>query len=135
MIDIENKVYTILKTALGNNVDTSSMYVESPTSFPHVSIMQEDSVTYLPTRDNTCNENHALITFGINIYTEGNKAAAKSLLGIIDDTMIGMDFERDMVTEIPNEQRGIYRIFVRYLGLISKAIDINGTPTCFIFRR
>lgn len=134
MINIENKIYTILKDALGN-VNTSSKYVPVPSELPHVSIHQEDSITYLQSRDNTCNENHAIVTIAVNVYTEDDKATAKSLMETIDDTMIGLDFERDMLDEIPNEQRGIYRIFARYMAIISKPIDVNGTPTCFIFRR
>lgn len=134
MIDIENKVYTILKEKL-EGVDTSSKYVEAPQQLPHVSIIQSDSVTYLPTRDNTCNENHAVVTFEINVYTDGNKSKAKELIKIIDDTFIGYDFERDSLTEIPNEQRGIYRIFARYSALVSRKYDVNGIEKYFIYRR
>ena len=134
MIDIENRVYTLVKETLGD-IDTSSKYISAPSVLPHVSVIQTDSVTYRPTRSNTCNEEHATLTFEVNVYTADNKAQAKEIIAKIDDLFIGMDFERDMLNEIPNEQRGIYRIFARYMALVSHAVDVEGIPTYYIFRR
>ena len=134
MINIENRIYTILKETIPG-VNTSSVYVEAPSEFPHVSIIEEDQALYTQSSDSDNIENHVRVVYGINVYTMNNKAEAKNIIQTLDSELMELGFTRDMLQQIPNEQRGIYRMYGRYEAIVSTARDVNGVDTYFIYRR
>jgi hypothetical protein len=121
MIDCENEVYTRIATLLRKRfpgIDISSEYVNSPSSFPHVSIVQSDCYPVPGKQDTSLKDNMEVVRFDIDIYsnkTEGKKTECKTIAKAIDDLLYSMNFTRTAMTPVPNmEDATIYRIVARY---------------------
>lgn len=121
MIDLENQVFNTVANVLRANYETISIYgeyVDSPSVFPSVSLVEEDnsepnafiSLTREP-------ENVVDLMYSVNVYsnlTSGKKAQAKEIMDLIDTQMHSMGFIRTMRNQLPNVDRTIYRITARY---------------------
>ena len=121
MIDCENEVYTRIATLLRKRfpgIDISSEYVNSPPSFPHVSIVQSDCYPVPGKQDTSLKDNMEVVRFDIDIYsnkTEGKKTECKTIAKEIDVLLYSMNFTRTAMTPVPNmEDATIYRIVARY---------------------
>lgn len=127
MIDIESEVFsTVAKTVRKKYPDIymTGEYVKSPPKFPCVSLIENDNQAYSATRDTGTNENHAMVVYEANVYsnkTSGKKAECKSILALIDEDMNKLGFTRTFYNPVPNgEDATIYRIVARYRAIISK---------------
>lgn len=128
MIDIENYVYTEVRNAVlaaFPATDVSSEYVENPAAFPHVCLeMTENSVD---SRSMTAQKREfaASQIFTANVYANSStaKTDAKILADIVDETMQRLGFRRSMYFRTPNEDRTIYRLTMRFNGLVSSGYD------------
>lgn len=128
MIDIENKVYTEVRNALksfNNNVSVSGTYTDTPSQFPHVSVEETDSSSVASAISTSDREYAANLTYTVNIYTNTKtaKADAKALAAVINDTFSAMGFNRSMKQELPNIDRTIYRMILRFQATAWKAIS------------
>ena len=128
MIDIESYIYTQVRNAVlasFTNADVSSEYVENPAKFPHICLeMEDDSVMaeYLTAQNR---EFASLQTFTANIYTNTPtaKSDAKAIAQVVDNAMQGLGFRRALYMRTPNIDRTIYRLTLRYEGIVSQAYD------------
>lgn len=127
MIDVENQVVTMLANAIHEDYPDAFVtgeYVPAPAKFPCVSIEEKDNAVWRRTRDNINMENHALVSYEINVYsnkTKGKKSQAKAIAALIDDLMLALGFDRAMMTTIPNmSDATIYRITMRYRAVVGK---------------
>ncbi len=126
MIDIENAVFTEVATALRESFPTisvESITTYSPSSFPCVCIEESDNYSLLTTRDTSSNDNHAVVVFEVNVYSNkatGKKTEAKNILGTVDDVMNGLGFTRLTKNPINLDDATKYRIFARYRAVVSK---------------
>lgn len=128
MIDIENYVYTQVRGAVldsYNNVDISSEYVENPAKFPHICLEMTDSAVsarYMTAQDREFATEQA---FSVNIFTNTPtaKTDAKKLAEIVDGVMQGLGFRRTLYLRTPNVDRTIYRLTLRYTGIVSLGYD------------
>ena len=133
MIDIENIVFTKVATALRSKFSGISVYgeyVETPASFPCVTLVESDNRVYERTRDLDGIEHHALITYEVNVYTNDSqmkKSVAKEIANFVDDLMSSMLFTRKFRGQTPNIDRTIYRITLRYQGVVREAVEKDGT--------
>ena len=133
MIDVENIIFTRLAQALRtayNGISVYGEYVEVPASFPCVTIVEADNKVYAPTRDLSGVEHHAQVMYEINVYSnKGNakKSQAKEIINMIDGLMTDMLFTRTFRGQIPNVDRTIYRITLRYQGVVREAVEKDGT--------
>lgn len=121
MIDPENEVYTRIATMLRINfpeINIAGEYINSPTAFPHVSIVMSDNTVITDRQTTSLKECMAKVTFEINVYSnksEGKKTECKSIAQAIDNLMYSMNFRRLAFTPVPNvEDATIYRITSRY---------------------
>ena len=76
MIDIQNEVFTNITNALklvDANVETSSVYTNTPSSYPFVGIEEIDNVPFTESADCCDIENHAEISFEIDVRAKGDK--------------------------------------------------------------
>ena len=115
MIDIENEVVTRIENAVGNRASVSSVYVNKPSSFPHISITMSDN--YMSHLDNSDMEKYSTCMFEVNVYANDHiaKLTAKGLMQTIDGVMYQMNMTRLSCTPTPNlEDATIYRITARY---------------------
>lgn len=115
MIDIENEVYTRVKTAIGDRAEMDSTYGRTPTSFPYVSLTMSDN--FMSHLDNGDVEKYSSCMFEVNVYAndEVAKLTAKDLMQIIDTQMYRMNMTRITCVPTPNlEDATIYRLTARY---------------------
>lgn len=142
MIDIENKVLdTVFKAVQASYPGASCYgeYVSVPASFPCVTLYESDSQTYTPSNDEQLHEHQAIITYECNVYSDlvsGKKAQAKAIADIVDRSMQGMKFVRTMRSQIPNQDRTIYRVVLRYEAIVGEPItESGGNITYQMYRR
>lgn len=127
MIDIENEIFTKIATALREKYDgifVTGEYVQSPSSFPCVSIIESDNAVYRNGISSTETENYATLMYEVNIYSNkkvGKKSECKSIAKTLDTIMASLNFTRMLLNPIQNfEDATIYRICGRYRAIVSK---------------
>lgn len=135
MIDIESKVYNDVVTAVEAeypDAGFASVYVQDVPQLPFVSFYEGDNAAYQRSVTNTCLENHARIMFECNVYA-AKKAAAKAIAAIVDDKMQQFGFHRSFKGETPNMDDRIFRITLRWTGIVSKGITDGDTTTHIVY--
>jgi len=126
MISIENQVFQAVYDAviaLFPAARIESTLNLDPAEFPCVFIEEVDNSTYIQTIDSGSYENHASVTFELNVYSNkksGRKAEAKDIFGIADEVLIGWGFSRMSRTPAQMDDGTKYRIIARYQGVVSK---------------
>ena len=127
MIDIENEIFNTISTAIETKYPDACVvgeYSKSPSQFPCISIVEIDNTAYDRTQSSHSLENHADITYEVNIYsnkTNGKKSECKAIASLLDNEFATLGFSRTMLQPIPNaEDSTIYRMTGRYRGVVSK---------------
>ena len=126
MIDIENPVFTKVATAVRSavaGVTIEGVENYSPSKFPYVSFVEADNYFYSPTRDSASNENHDVLMYEVNIFSNkqgGKKAQAKSIEAVIDEVMNEIGFTKSSSTPMTSKDGTIYRRVARYTAIVSK---------------
>lgn len=129
MIDIENFIYTAIRSALkvayGDNISISGTYSDNPPAFPHVSIEETDNSVQTETISTSDREYSANLTYTVNIYTNTATAKqdAKDIAAVVNDAFSSCGFARSMKQEMPNIDRTIYRLILRFQATAWKAFD------------
>lgn len=130
MIDIENQLYSKLTDLLTNeipNINYSSVFVNSPRSFPFVSIEEIDNYTSQKYEDNSSIEKFTNLVYEINVHTEDNtkkKSLAKQIVNIVDDFMFNLGFRRLSKTPVQGDNETSFRIVLRYSAVVSNESEI-----------
>ena len=131
MIDIESAVFNQVATRVREvfpDIFMVGEYVNSPSSFPAVSLIETDNSTRVDTIDSGSNENHANVMYEVNVYsnkTVGKKSECKAIIALIDEEMLSMGFARNTLTPVPNEYDStIYRMVGRYRAAVSSKHEI-----------
>lgn len=121
MIDIESKVYGPITAALRSQfsgIAISGEYVNAPSEFPFVSIVEADNYMSLQHLDSSATEKYATLMYEINVYSNKGsrkKSECKAIMAAIDGMMYSMNFTRIAMTPVPNmENASIYRMTARY---------------------
>lgn len=132
MIDIENAVFNRVVVRVQEafpDIFMTGEYVNSPASFPAVSLVETDNSTRIETIDSGSNENHANVMYEVNVYSNketGKKSECKAIIALIDEEMLAMGFSRSTLTPVPNEYDStIYRMVARYRAVVSSDIKIS----------
>jgi len=126
MIDVENMVVNAVYNAVRAVYPTAnitSTYQDVPSSFPCVSILEEDNYAYRKTQDNDLREHHTNVMYSVNVYSNkknGKKEEAKDIMRIVDETLQDIKFTRTMKTPIRNIDPTIFRITARYEAVIEE---------------
>lgn len=132
MIDVENVIFTHLATVIRSafsGISVYGEYIETPASFPCVTVVEADNRVLESTRDLSGVEHYAKVMYEINVYTNdanGKKAKAKEISNVIDNVMSGLLFTRTFRGQTPNIDRTIYRITLRYEAVVREGIEMNG---------
>jgi hypothetical protein len=126
MIDIEKEVFGAIATVVRDKFPDTYVvgeYVKSPPKFPCVSVEEIDNFAYDNTQTSGSLENHASVTYEVNIYsnkTSGKKSECKAIASLIDNEFATLGLSRTMLQPIPNvDDATIYRITGRYKGVVS----------------
>ena len=126
MIDIESQVFDSVATRVREqfpDIFMTGEYVNSPSSFPAVSLVEMDNSVRESTIDSGSNENHANVMYEVNVYsnkTTGKKSECKAIIALIDTEMTALGFARSTLTPVQNEYDStIYRMVGRYRAAVS----------------
>ena len=124
MIDIENEVFNAVATVVRAEYPKVYMvgeYVNSPSSFPCVSLLEVDNQVWKRSRSTTEIENHAQIMYEVQVFTNdknGKKAKCRQIVNCIDTEMKRLGFTRTLMNVIPNEEDAtIFRMVGRYRAI------------------
>lgn len=121
MIDIENQIYTPIAKALRgkfSGLTVSGEYVNAPSGFPYVSIVEQDNFTTQAHLDSGNTEAFATLMYEVNVYSNkstAKKAECREIISFIDTFMYQKNFRRISLAPVPNlENATIYRLVARY---------------------
>ena len=125
MINIFNEVYTLLVNALAtydSTIKTSSVYTNTPSEYPFVSLEEIDNSVYELTSDSCELENHARIELEVNIYTKNpqKKSKGDGIANVVDNLLKTYNFVRMTKNILQDTNETTYRIVIRYSGVVSK---------------
>ena len=127
MINVENEIFNIIAQAVRNAYPKAYVigeYVKSPSKFPCISIVEIDNTVYDRTQTSGGLENHADVSYEVNIYSNkisGKKSECKDIASLVDNQFATLGFSRTMLQPIPNiDDATIYRMVGRYRGVVSK---------------
>ena len=126
MIDVEPMVLTRITQRVHSEFPKASVSGEeerSPSEFPFVSVVEIDNYAYANTIDSGSNENHVVVVYDIDCYsnkTSKKKAECKYLIALVDSEMLEIGFTRTMLNVIKDEDATVYRIKARYTAVVSK---------------
>jgi len=141
MIDIENKVLSVVREAVLAQFPDASVYgeyVDESASFPCVTVTEDTNYTYVYSKDDTVSEHHADVQYAINVYSNkevGAKLEARAILKVADDAMQGMKFWRTMTRQVPNVDRTIYRVIARYHAIVGEPTQVGDDLVYQIYQR
>lgn len=141
MIDIENKVLSVVREAVLAQYPTASVYgeyVEVPASFPCVTVTEDTNYTYVYTKDEQLAEHHAEVQYAVNVYSNkqtGAKLEAKAIMSIADNAMQGMKFWRTMTRQVPNVDRTIYRLIARYRAVVGEPTQVGNDLVFHMYQK
>lgn len=141
MIDVESRVYTKVREALltyDPTIDVKSESVDVPESFPCVTIEEIANATLQRTQDTSLEEHYATIGYAVNVFTNNGstkKSTAKKIANVADKAMQECMFNRTLMTPTPNVDRTIYRITMRYEGIVGQPVTVEGTKSYPMYRR
>lgn len=127
MIDVENEIFSAVSEvvrATYPKVFMTGEYVKSPSSFPCVSLVEISNAVYRNSSTTTVEENHAAVTYEVNVYSnksKGKKAECREIVNVIDRKLAEIGFTRMMLEPVLNmEDATIYRMVARYRAIVSK---------------
>lgn len=126
MIDVEPMVFTRIKERVCSkfpNVSFTGEEIRSSSEFPLLGVVEVDNYTYENTIDSSSNENHAVIVFEVDAYsnkTTKKKAECKEIFALADSEMLAIGFTRTMKSKIRDEDAAVYRIKGRYTAVVSE---------------
>lgn len=134
MIDIENYVFTTVKNAVTTaypKAKVNSSIVETSSEFPCVSLIEADNYTYTRSLDGSNKEHHANVMYECNVYAndKNRKATAKAISNVVDNTMQSMKFTRTFKEAVPNQDRSVFRITMRYEGIVEEGVATTSGNT------
>ena len=102
---------------------TTTEKVSAPSSFPCVSIVEQENTTYQRSLDAEHKEHHANLMYEIEVFSNlqtGKKSKCREIAGVADEVMLGLNFTRAMLTPIPNADGDIFRYFARYTAVVGE---------------
>ena len=131
MINVEQEIFNIIAKAVRNAYPKAYVigeYVKAPSKFPCISIVEIDNTVYDRTQTSGSLENHADVTYEVNIYSNkrsGKKSECKAVASLIDNEFATLGFSRTMLQPISNmDDATIYRMLGRYRGVVSKDLKV-----------
>lgn len=135
MIDIENELITGFHNYLNaiqddfirtSKLKITTVFVDKTYTSPVIFFQEIDNHSYEKTATENTQENHAQITYEVNVYnnsprgTTGAKDTTRWLMNLVDEYMLSKGFVRIMASFIPNVSTNIHRMVARYQAVVSK---------------
>ncbi|MBQ0097909.1 MAG: hypothetical protein KBS62_03110 [Oscillospiraceae bacterium] len=142
MIDIENKIVNDVSNALINAFSQTyptltrySEYVELPQAFPCVCLYEETNTVHTQSSTLTKIENHADVSYVCYVYANDGdkKQVCKDIASVVSDKMEDLGFVRTFREAIPNADRSIFRIMMRFTAIVEKGIQVGNNTIYKIY--
>jgi hypothetical protein len=121
VINVEAKVYSPIAAALRaaySGISVSAEYVNAPSSFPDVTIVEQDNYMTLDKLSTSDDEEFATVMYEVNVYSNksgGKKSECRAIMDTIDKMMYFRNFTRIAMSPVPNlNDATIYRMTARY---------------------
>ena len=130
MIDYDDDIMTAVETALEDDYPNVPVYDEPlpvDADFPCVVMEEIDNYVYQRTIDSATNENHAVSSYEVSVYsnrTRGKKQECKRIFAVISDTLTGLGFTRLSANPIQMIDATVYRLIGRFTAVVSKNGEI-----------
>ena len=125
MIDIEASVFRAVKDALGNTAKCLPSYQNTSATYPLVTVEEQDNSVYERTRDSALIENHAVLLYEVNVFSNteaGKKRQAKNIMATVDTAMREFGFTRTYCRPTPNfADSTIFRLTARYSAVVDQS--------------
>lgn len=140
MIRIANKILSDINnhvTAKFLNAECVGNYVPTPSVFPHVCVTEDNNYTHTRSQDTGGKERNAVLLYTVNVYSASNvgkKEEAYSIGEIIDEYMQSIGFTRTMMNPVPNQDKNIYRLTMRYKAVVATGEKIGNDTVYRIYR-
>ena len=141
MVDIESKVFDTLYNAVHAafpNARIDASYVERNATFPYVTVSETNSVPVRRMNTDDCSENYTRLYYEVNIYSDKQNSAkseARDIAKVCDTAMTSLKFYRTMMHQLPNQDRTLVRLYMRYEVIVEKIDKGNGDTIYQFYRR
>ena len=133
MIDAETKIYDSIVRSLrekyswASNIRFANDYVQSPSSFPFVTIIERENRTDIQTMESSNTEVLGVLDYEVNVYTNSQakrKQEARKIASAVDAELLALGFRRRTMEQVPNlANASVYRILARYTVHIEEEDD------------
>lgn len=124
MIDVENMLFTMVKTAQPKNVKCGSQYTSEQSDFPYMTLEVKDNTVYERFINSKQIENAADIMVEVNAYSnsqKGKKEEVKKIIKTADDVLENLGLVRVFCQPTPNlEDATVFRMTARYRAIVDK---------------
>ena len=140
MIDIESIVFDTVYNAVITAYPTARIdagYVEKSATFPAVSVIETNSIPVQRTSTDDSSENYTRLYYEVNIYSDKQdtaKTEARGIAKVVDAAMQTLKAYRTMMHQLPNQDRTIFRLYMRY-ELIVREFTKDSKPAYQAYRR
>lgn len=124
MIDVENMLFTAVKTAQPQKVKCGSQYTREQSEFPYMTLEVKDNSVYDRFINSKQIENAAEIMVEVNAYSnslKGKKEEAKKVIKVADEVLGGLGLVRIFCQPTPNlEDATVFRMTARYRAIVDE---------------
>lgn len=138
MIDVETELFHEIVTEIQSKYAWASSVIFAndvlvrAQKFPVVTIVERDNRTVEQSMHTALEENHAVLDYEVNIYTnskEKRKKEARTIAAAVDDAFVGRGFRRRILEQIENaEDWSVFRMVARYTAIVGKDRTIYRRP-------
>ena len=142
MISIENFIVNKVNTAVAALKTTYpklrvvSDYIETSETFPLITVVESDNYSHLATQDAALVDHAVNVSFEVNIFANDKKkkSTAKAIAAVVDAEMLNNLFTRTFMGQVPNVDRTVFRITMRYTAVVWPVVNGNNI-TYQMYRR
>lgn len=142
MISIENMMVDKVNNAVASlkatypKLKVVSDYVAASETFPLISVVEADNYSHVETQDTALEDHAANVMIEINIFANDKKkkSTAKKIASVVDECMLGNLFTRMFMGQVPNIDRTIYRITMRYRAVVAP-VEKDGDTIYQMYRK
>ena len=123
----EDELFTKLATSIRAQFTGAYVvgeYINAPSKFPAVYIVEMDNTVNRAGRDTSTIENFSDVMYQVDIFSnknKGKKSECKAIAAFVDAQFAALGFTRSYLNPVPNmDDATIYRMTGRWIATVSK---------------
>lgn len=138
MIDIETRVIDQIYKSISAEYPKAvveNRYIESASEFPFIAVYEQNNSNAIRYEEFSDGELYNNLVYEVQIFTNDKlkKQTAKAIAQIVDEQMRTMGFSRSFMNPIPNIDRTIYRIAMRYTAIVQNPTLAQTDNTIYLY--